>query len=142
MNPDLTQAIQLLNKGGYTCVLCKEQQVYTSTQRGVKPLIDLLGEDLTGFSAADKVVGKATALLYCLFNIRALHANVISESALAVLHDHKIPTSYTELVPHIINRTGDGKCPMELATEHISDPKAAPDIIRTALKKISDKNNT
>ena len=142
MNPDLTQAIHLLNHGNYTCVLCKNTHIHTSTQQGVKPLMDLLTEDLSGFSAADKVVGKATALLYCLLGIRALHANVISESALEVLTDHQIPTRYTQLVPHISNRARDGRCPMELATQHISDPKDAPDVIRTALKKISDKSGT
>ena len=136
MNSDLEKAIQLLHSGGYTCVLCKDTIVHTSTHRGVKPLMDLLQENLSGFSAADKVVGKATALLYCLLDIRALHANVISESALKVLTDHQIPTSYTQLVPYISNRAGDGRCPMELATQNISDPQDAPSAIHTTLEKL------
>lgn len=140
MNPDLEKAIQLLHSGGYTCVLCKDNTVYTSTQRGVKPLMNLLGKNLSGFSAADKVVGKATALLYCLLGIRALHANVISESALAVLQSNGIPTDYAELVPYIVNRAKDGKCPMELATQNISDPKDAPGAIRTALEKLQKES--
>ena len=35
MKADLTKAIGILNEGSYTCVLCKENKVYTSTERGV-----------------------------------------------------------------------------------------------------------
>lgn len=45
--------------------MCKGSTIYISTERGVKPLIDRIddGTDLQGFSAADKVVGKAAAFL-------------------------------------------------------------------------------
>ena len=134
---DLHKAIALLDAEGYTCVLCRGETVYTSRHRGVKPLMDLLDQDLEGFSAADKVVGRATALLYCLLKIRCLHTHVISESALAVLHAHGITVTWDQLVPFIVNREGSGCCPMELATQDIHDPALAPEAIRKKLQELT-----
>ena len=133
---DLNKAKALLESEGYTCVLCREDSVYSSRHRGVKPLMELLDTDVSGFSAADKVVGKATALLYCLLGIRQLHAKVISDAAIELLQSHGITAQWERRVPYIINRTGDGRCPMELATEHISDPALAPDAIRAKLQQL------
>lgn len=140
---DLKKAKELLEQDGYTCVLCRDNAVYTSRRRGVQPLMALLDTDVSGFSAADKVVGKATALLYCLLDIRQLYAKVISDAAIQVLEAHGIPASWDSRVAYIINREGTGRCPMELATEHISDPKLAPDVIREKLKSLcaSDKES-
>ena len=133
---DLEKAKQLLCAQGFTCVLCKGDILHTSYHRGVKPLMELLGQDLEGFSAADKVVGKATALLYCLLGVRSLYAQVISESALEVLSAHGIDVQWQKQVPYIVNREGTGQCPMEQATQNISDPALAPAAIRAKLKEL------
>lgn len=133
---DLSKAKALLEAEGYTCVLCLGEQIHTSFHRGVQPLMELLETDVSGFSAADKVVGKATALLYCLLGIRQLYAKVISDAAIDVLQAHGIPVQWETRVRYIVNRTGDGRCPMELATEHISDPAMAPAAIRAKLNEL------
>lgn len=92
---DLEQAKSILLSGGYTCVLCKGETVHTSNHRGVRPLLELLETDVTGFCAADKVVGKATALLYRLLNVKAVHAQVISQAALQVLQNSPMAKSFT-----------------------------------------------
>ena len=122
MNTDLTRATALLNEGDYTCVACKGNTTYTATNRGVKPLVHWLDEktDLAGFSAADKVVGKATAYLYCLLGVKAVYANVMSTAALQVLQSHGIDASCGKEVPGIINRKGDGPCPFEAAVWDIT----------------------
>lgn len=133
---DLQQARQLLCAGEYTCVLCRDGAVYTSDRRGVAPLLALIdsGTDVTGFSAADKVVGKATALLYRYLGIKALYARVISTGAVEMLRD--IPLEFDREVPFIQNREGTGRCPMELATENISDPAQALAAIRVTLEQL------
>lgn len=133
---DLDKARALLEAEGYTCVLCKGDRLYTSRHRGVRPLMELLDADTAGFSAADKVVGKATALLYCLLKVRRLHTHIISDAAAEVLQQHGIPATWDEKVPFIINRDGTGRCPMELAAEHISDPLQVPEAIRKKLKEL------
>lgn len=134
---DLSRAKQDLLANGYTCVLCKGDEIYTSKERGVKPLVALResGVDFGGFSAIDKVVGKATAFLYVLLGVKAVYALVISKSALDVLKEHNICVEYGTPVAHIINRKGDGICPFEEAVLNTNDKNEAYAII---LKKMSD----
>lgn len=134
--PDLEKAKSLLWEGGYTCVLCKDDTTHTSAHRGVRPLLELLETDVSGFCAADKVVGKATALLYCLLDVKAVHAQVISLAALQVLQNSPIAVTWDTQVEYIKNRTGDGRCPMEQATEGIDDPQEALVAIRRKLHEL------
>ena len=131
MHSDLNRAVALLSEGEYTCVVCKGDATYTATHRGVKPLVNWLdgGTDLTGFSAADKVVGKATAYLYCLLGVKAVYAQVMSTAAMDVLRSHGIEVRCGKEVPGIINRRGDGPCPFEAAVWAITDPREALDAI-------------
>ena len=120
---DLELAKGQLMKDECTCVLRKGDSVYFSQARGVKPLLGLLdsGEDYTGYSAADKVVGKAAAMLYALLGVSKVHAFVISEKALEVLAGNGIVVTYDTLVDRIHNRTNTGFCPMEEAVWEIED---------------------
>ena len=129
---DLEQARRMLTAGGYTCVLCRDDAVHTATARGVRPLLDWLdsGMDLTGFSAADKVVGRATAFLYVLLGVRRVHALVMSTPARNALETNGITALCDREVPGIINRRGDGPCPFEEAVLGIADPALALNAIR------------
>lgn len=141
MNTDLNTARQLLDGGGFTCVLCKDGGVRTATARGVKPLMDWLehGAALRGFSAADKVVGKATAFLYCLLGVKAVYARVMSNGAMEILRGHGIDAQAGELVPFIINRQGNGPCPMEQAVDGITDSREALTAIEKKLQQLQKK---
>ena len=134
----MENAKELLESGGYTCVITDGDAVLTSTLRGVKPLVQFLegGRDLTGFSAADKVVGRATAYLYVLLGVKNLYAQVISRPALAVLQENGIDVQYGNLVPNIINRKGDGICPFEAAVMDITDPQNAYTAIRRKMQEM------
>lgn len=132
MTNDLHAACSLLSSKDYTCVVCREDQVYTTTERGVKPLLNWLeaGLDLTGFSAADRVVGRATAFLYALLGVKEVYARVMSRPAAEVLAAHGIAAYPGTLVEGIINRQGTGPCPFEAAVLEISDPASALEAIR------------
>ena len=138
MHEDLILALNILNEGSYTCVLRRGDITLTDDRRGIRPLLELLesGQDMSGFSAADRVVGKAAAFLYCLLGVRSVYAKVISTPALQVLQSCGIDTYYDTQVNAIRNRTGDGFCPMETAIWNLNDPEKAPDAIREALKKL------
>ncbi len=124
---NLEQAKELLLNNSFTCVICKDDAIYTSTQRGVKPLVNWYKEGLNvkGFSAADKVIGKATAFLYVLLGVESVYAGVTSKSALQVLEENNICVEYEELVDFIINRKGDGVCPFENAVMNTDSPENA-----------------
>ena len=142
MKTDLQTAIELLTKGEYTCVLCKGDSIFTSTERGVKPLLNWLDNGLAfkDFSAADKVVGKATALLYVLLGVKEVYAPVMSEGAVSVLTENGISVQYDTLAKSIINRAGTGICPMESAVMDISEPQDAVAAIKTRLAALQNGN--
>ena len=138
MEQNLKKALDLLNSGNYTCVACKEEVVYTTTQRGVAPLLNWLDSktDLKDFSAADRVVGRATAFLYCLLGVKAVYARVMSRPAMEVLENHGIHAEAGQLVDGIINRKGTGPCPFEATVLHISDPQEALTAIREKMAQM------
>lgn len=129
---DLQTALQLLTQGGYTCVLCKDGECVTASARGVRPLLDWLdsGRDFRGFSAADKVVGRATAFLYVILGVKAVHATVMSTPAREVLEKHGIAATWERETSGIINRRGDGPCPFEAAVLGAKTPEDALTLIR------------
>lgn len=138
MNKDLTEAKNRLIEGGYTCVVMKNEQIYTSMERGVKPLLTWLddGVDLQGYSAADKVIGKGAAMLYVLLGVKEIYATVISEPAKATLEQYGIEVSYDQCVEGIRNRTHTGPCPMEDAVKGIDNPEEALQAIRDKLNSM------
>ena len=129
---NLQKARDLLESGNYTCVVCKDGVVYTTTQRGVAPLLNWLEAeiDLSGFSAADRVVGRGAAFLYCLLKVKEVHARVMSRPAQEVLQAYGIAASADTYVPGIINRAGTGPCPFEAAVLEIQDAQTALMAIR------------
>ena len=137
----LTKAKAILESGGYTCVLTDGTTVYTSMLRGVKPLVQFLknGTIPPGLSAADKVVGRATAYLYVLLEVHEIYAQIISEPAAEVLQAKGIHVQYKKKVPNIINRKGDGICPFEVAVMEIKEPIMAYEAI---LHKMQEMNIT
>lgn len=136
MCPNLSKAKEIMLAEGCTCVLCRDNVIYRSSIRGVKPLLEMLESrtDTIGFCASDKVVGKAAAMLYCLLQVRQVYAPVMSSGAVQILTDHSIEAVYDLQVDAILNRGKDGLCPMEMATQMTDDPNEALLIIRKTLK--------
>ncbi len=138
MSENLTKARFLLDTGGYTCVVCRNDTIHTATERGVKPLLSWLdsGTDLKNFSAADRVVGRATAFLYCLLGVKEVYARVMSRPAAEVLKAHGIAAGADKLVDGIINRKGTGPCPFEAAVMDITHAGEALAAIRAKLAQM------
>lgn len=136
---DLEKARNHLETGSYTCVVCRGEDTYFATDRGVKPLLNWLdaGADMTGASAADKVVGRATAFLYCLLGVSRVYAAVMSRPAAQVLEENGIEAHWGKLVEGIINRRGTGPCPFEETVMDITDSREALAAIR---KKMAQMN--
>ena len=139
VHQNLENAKKQLQEGNYTCVLCCDDTFYTSTFRGVKPLVQWYrsGTDFSRFSAADKVIGRATAYLYLLMGIQEVYAHVISRPALEVFQSHGIHVQFGQLVDNIINRTGTGLCPFEEAVLSIQDPQQAYDAIVRKMQQLN-----
>ena len=115
--------------------------IYTSTERGVKPLLMILTENasqLEGASVADKVIGKAAALLMAKGKIKEAYTPIISTPALEVFHNHNISVVFDKEVERIVNRKGDRLCPMESLCIGIDNPDEAFFAIK---KKVSEMSN-
>lgn len=108
MNKDLEQAKALLeNNEEYTCAACRAGESFASEEHGVRPLMRWLNEgtDLSGASAADRIVGKAAAFLYVLLGVRTVYAPLMSVPARETLCAHGIEAIADAVVPAIRNRT-------------------------------------
>jgi len=136
---DMENAKRILTEGGYTCAAVCGNDVYTSRQRGVRPLLDLLdaGKSLKGYSVADKVVGRAAAFLYVRLETDEVYSGIISKPALDVFRQFGIRISYGELVDVIFNRTNTGLCPMESSVLGIREPETAEQAIRAKLAELT-----
>ena len=131
----LERAKTLLQEGRHSCAVCKEDKIYTSDDRGIRPLVLWLRADaqetaeskkiLQNAAAADKVIGRAAALLFAHGGISALWADILSESAAEILREQGIPYSCGKLVPAIRNRDNTGYCPMETRAKDITSPQEA-----------------
>lgn len=101
-------------------VLVRDGKVLaTGDDYGVRELLataDRLGPGACGASLADKVVGKAVALIVVHARICAVDTRVASEPAVKLLKTHEVPLRAASVVPQILNRRGDGPCPMERVT--------------------------
>lgn len=135
MMTDLNRAKELLKANKFSCVLFGNGVTYTSTGNGVAPLVDWLvsGTDFKGFSAADKVVGKAAAFLWVLAGIKEVYATVMSQPAADVFSRFGVSAKYETLVKTIFNRHSTGPCPIEQAVSDIEDPAEAFAVIQNTL---------
>lgn len=138
-NRDLERAMELFTFGDYTCVLCKGEVTLTSTERGVKPLLQWLDREnsVKGFSAVDKVVGRAAAFLYVLLEVKEIYASVMSEDAADVFSKYEICSRYGVLVKEIINRKGNGICPMEQAVKESDTSEQALEAVREKCRQLN-----
>ena len=139
MNATLEKAKALLNKGdgatlagSPTFALVNGGQIYVSEDKGIKPLMCLLSDNpalLNGASVADKVTGRASALLLICGKVKELYTELISESACAVL-DGRIDYTYDKSVEKIEN------CIMEQAVHGIDNPEQAYEALQNKIKNI------
>ena len=126
---DLEKAKSRLHQKGLTLIIVKNGAVLfeTGSHRisGFLGAIEQFGVRLEGASVADRVVGKAIALLCVYAGIREVYAEVLSRKAQAVLEENGIPCQWKELVDTILDLNGNDVCPFEKAAAGISDPEKA-----------------
>lgn len=122
---DLQRAKSCLT-GETTCVLCKGESLYISEKTGIAPVADWLaeGKNLTGYSAADRIVGRAAAMLFILAGVKEVYSEVMSRGAVSELERAGVACSWGTLTDRIRNRAGDGPCPMDRAVEGLTNPEA------------------
>jgi hypothetical protein len=126
---DIEIAKTELYEENLTLAIVKNGAVLYSTKShrisGFLDAIDKCGENLEAASLADRVVGKAVALLCACAKIREVYAEVLSRKAMAVFKQNNIKVHWQELVDNILDAGKAGTCPFEKAAAEISEPKNA-----------------
>ena len=135
---ELDRAVALLHREEYTCVLCDKDRVMTSRKTGIAPLVERLssGESLKGMAVADRVIGKAAAMLLLHAGVTAVYGDVMSETACALLREGGAFVQYGTLTPMIRNRMNTGPCPMEQAVADLTDPADALPVLQATLLRL------
>lgn len=120
---------EILLKENHTIVIYKnDASVFTSDDRGVATLMRLLKDDKTQLKdslVADKIVGKAAALLMVYGEVKEVYTPTISSPAVQMFKNHNVKVTFDKEVERIINRKGDGLCPMETLCLDIDNPEEA-----------------
>jgi hypothetical protein len=122
-------AKQALYKKELTLAIVKNGEVMFETRShrvsGFLGAIEQFGDELEGASLADRVAGKAIALLCVYAKIKEVYAEILSKRAKAVFEENGISYEWKELVDNILDLNKSGVCPFEKAADGISDPKDA-----------------
>jgi hypothetical protein len=124
---DQELAVSYLKENDCTLAFVRDGEVlFESRKKGIRPMYEALlsDVDLTGAVLADRVIGRAAAILALSAGIRSLYTFVISESALAVCKEEKFSAfAYEEVSPFVMNRTRDDLCPIEKLSQGTDDPE-------------------
>ena len=102
--------------------------VYESASRGLFGLLEAIDNKRTvlkGTSIADRVVGKAVALLCVYAGVEAVFAITLSREGKRFLDDHSVHSEFDGLVDAILDANQVDKCPFERLVADISSPSAA-----------------
>ncbi len=142
MKNDLKKAVEILESEGRALVLARDGAVlFKDDRRGIGPMYDIATkerESARGSSLADKVIGKAAAMLAVDAGIENLYAAVLSEEAELVLSEASIYCEFGKMVPFIQNREKTGKCPMERIAGDLGYEEV--DTLKARLKEFLKKN--
>lgn len=142
MEQAVASALQLLREGQAACVVLRDGEIVRAeTGRGVAPMIRLYEDGaLQGAYVVDKIVGKAAAMLMTLGGVSGCYALTVSRAALDWFSGHDIPVEYEVCAEYIVNRTGDGMCPMEQTVKELTDPSDALTALKQKIAELRKRN--
>ncbi len=132
---DLNTAKERLKQKNLALVIAKNGRVVFETSShgigGLLRAIEELDKEMKGSSVADKVVGKAAALLCVHAGVFAVFAVTASEKGIQVLKDNKVLCQFENRVPCILNSGRSEICPFEKLVVNIANPREAYERLRS-----------
>jgi hypothetical protein len=137
---DLETAKRYLREKGYSLVIAKAGRiVFATRQSGVSGFLRAIDkfskDDLVGSSVADRVVGRAAAMLCLYCAVKAVYAVVLSEGGKELLEKNRVPFQFESLVPNILNRQKTGTCPFEQMVSAIPNAEEAYEKLKSCINK-------
>jgi len=126
---DLEIAKKRLNEKGLTLSIVKNAEViFETAAHGISGLLEAIEkfyDELEGASVADKVAGKAIALLCVYARVKAVYAVTLSERAKVVFEKYAVYHEWSNLVKSILDVDKVKICPFEELAKEIFNPREA-----------------
>lgn len=128
----VAEMVSLVSSGEAAIVVARNGVIVERVKgSGVKPVLELEAKGgLKDALVVDKIVGRAAASAMIVGGAKKVVGLVMSEGAKKLLETYGIAAEAKELVPQIINRAGNGQCPMEEKVKDESDPKKMIELLR------------
>jgi thioredoxin 1 len=143
---DLEIAKKHLNENSVTlCIVKNGKIIFKIASHGVSGFleaIEKLGDKLEGASLADRIVGKAVALLCAYAKVSAIYAIVLSKNARETLEENMVYHEWKRLVENILDASKIELCPFEKLAMEISSPKDAYErlkALQTSLRRTDER---
>lgn len=126
---DLKLAKHRLKQKNLDLVIVKNGRIiFENGSQGIRGLlraIEKLGTESVGSSVADRIVGRAAAMLCAYSKVASVFAVTISEEGIKVLKDNKVLCRFENRVPNILNYEGTDICPFEKLVMGFTKPEEA-----------------
>ncbi|MEF9941186.1 MAG: DUF1893 domain-containing protein [Lachnospiraceae bacterium] len=137
MTLDYRKAMSEFATNEYSFVAIRGEQQYTATGVGVKPIMEQMRKNrkiFQGYAVADKIIGKAAALLLVLSGVKFVYGEVMSQAAKTVLCQNQVVYECGQTVDYIENRTHTGMCPLEISVQETENPEEAFNLIEETIE--------
>ncbi len=126
-----------------TCIIMNgDEVVFTSEYKGVRPMMEYMkafGPSELPLTVIDRVMGRGAVMLAVLIGATSIKTPLISESALELAEHHKLEIEYDKRVPYIMNRTGDGQCPIEASVLGVTDIQEGYETIKATIAELMSR---
>ena len=137
---DLELAKTQLYTKNLTLAIVKKGKILLETDShrisGFIGAIEKLNDELQDASVADRVAGKAIALLCVYSGIGHVYAEVLSKKAEAVFNENGVCYEWKKMVDNVLDVNKSSVCPFEKLAAEISNPEESYPKFKALLEKM------
>jgi hypothetical protein len=134
MSVDLSLAKNRLLQKKLSLIIVNNGKVLFETEsHGIGDLlkaINKLQDSMKDSSVADRIVGRAAALLFVFSGVAAVFAVTASEGGIEVLKKNSVFCEYENSVTNVLNLKKTDVCPFEKLVAKLSNPEKAYEVLK------------
>ena len=139
----LKKAIEILKSEDVSFVAIVGEDIVKDKAIGIKPIFQRVKLNKNFFKdviVADKIIGKAAAMLLINSGVSQVYGETMSLSAIEILEKYNIYYEFGEKVDFIHNRDNTGLCPMEETVKNIDLPCEAFEPLEKTINRLMAQN--
>jgi hypothetical protein len=134
MPADLDVAKNMLIQKNLSLVIVKNGKVLFETEsHGIGDLLKAINQiqnQMKGASVADRIVGRAAALLFVFSGAKAVFAVTASDGGIKVLKENRVFCEYENRVTGVLDLKRTDVCPFEKLVAKLSSPEKAYEALK------------